>query len=197
MGGGFIPTLVLGIPGTPADAVILGALLVQGLKTGPALFTEQGSVVYTFILGLIVATVLMLPTGLVLGRYAYRTIISVPKTLLVPAVAFLTVVGSYAIQNNIDDVKIMFGTGVIGWVLNRFGFPPAPIVLGLILGPLAEQGFVQAWMIGSATNDLFGMFFGRPISLAILGVALLTLLYPTLSKLYHERRVRRAGEATR
>lgn len=194
VGGGFIPTLVLGIPGTPADAVVLGALMVQGLKTGPSLFSEQGFVVYTFIMGLLVATVLMLPIGLVLGRYAYRTIISVPKALLVPSVAFLTVIGSYAIQNNIDDVKIMFGTGVAGWILSRFGFGPAPIVLGLILGPLAEQGFVQAWMIGSATQNLVGMFFGRPISLAILGLALLTLSYPALSKAYHRRRARRAAE---
>ncbi|HMA13173.1 MAG TPA: tripartite tricarboxylate transporter permease, partial [Kiloniellaceae bacterium] len=72
VGGGFIPTLVLGIPGTPPDAVILGALLVQGVRTGPNLFTEQGSIVYTFIYGLLLATVLMLPVGLVLGRYAYR-----------------------------------------------------------------------------------------------------------------------------
>jgi len=191
VGGGFIPTLVLGIPGTPADAVILGALMVQGLRTGPALFAEEGPVVYTFILGLIVATILMLPVGLVLGRYAYSTIIAVPKTLLVPSIAFLTVIGSYAIQNSVEDVVIMFATGLVGWVLSRFGFSPAPVVLGLILGPLAEQGFVQAWMIGSATGNLFGMFFGRPISLAILGVALLTLLYPTLSRRYHDWRIRR------
>jgi putative tricarboxylic transport membrane protein len=195
VGGGFIPTLVLGIPGTPVDAVVLGALLVQGVKTGPALFSEQGSIVYTFILGLIVATLLMLPVGLVLGRYAYKSIISVPKALLVPLIAFLTVIGSFAIQNNVDDVIVMFGSGVVGWVLSRFGFSPAPIVLGLILGPLAEQGFVQAWMIGSATENLLGMFLGRPISLAILGLALVTLLYPTLSKVYHARRSR--NRATR
>ncbi|MGE5766096.1 MAG: tripartite tricarboxylate transporter permease, partial [Bacteroidota bacterium] len=91
VGGGFIPTLVLGIPGTPPDAVILGALLVQGVRTGPNLFTEQGSIVYTFIYGLLLATVLMLPVGLVLGRYAYRFIVTVPKALLVPTVAFMTV----------------------------------------------------------------------------------------------------------
>lgn len=188
VGGGFIPTLVLGIPGTPVDAVVLGALLVQGVKTGPALFTEQSSIVYTFIVGLIIATLLMLPVGLILGRYAYKSIIAVPKAALVPAIAFLTIIGSYAIQNNVDDVIVMFVTGLIGWVFNRFGFSPAPIVLGLILGPLAEQGFVQAWMIGSATHNLLGMFLGRPISLAILAIALLTLMYPMLSKLYHARK---------
>jgi len=192
VGGGFIPTLVLGIPGTPADAVVLGALLVQGIKVGPSLFNEQGAIAYTFIIGLLVATVLMLPVGLVLGRYAYSSIIAVPKTFLVPAIAFLTVIGSYAIHNNIDDVIVMLGTGAIGWVLSRFGFAPAPVVLGLILGPLAEQGFVQAWMIGSATNNLWGMFFGRPISLAIMAMAALTLLYPTFSRLYYERKGNRA-----
>ncbi len=189
VGGGFIPTLVLGIPGTPADAVVLGALLVQGVKTGPSLFTEQSSIVYTFMFGLIIATILMLPIGLLLGRYAYRSIIAVPKALLVPAIAVLTVIGSYAIQSNIDDVFIMLGVGVIGWLLGRAGFGAAPIVLGLILGPLAEQGFVQAWMIGSASDNLLGMFFGRPISLAIIAVALITLFYPVISR-RRERKTR-------
>ncbi len=141
VGGGFIPTLVLGIPGTPADAVVLGALLVQGVKTGPSLFTEQSAIVFTFMFGLIIATVLMLPVGLVLGRYAYRSIISVPKAMLVPVIAVLTVIGSYAIQSNIDDVIIMISVGVIGWLLGRFGFTAAPIVLGLILGTAGRAGF--------------------------------------------------------
>jgi putative tricarboxylic transport membrane protein len=188
VGGGFIPTLVLGIPGTPADAVVLGALLVQGVKTGPSLFSEQSSIVYTFMFGLIIATLLMLPVGLVLGRYAYQSIISVPKALLVPGISILTVLGSYAINSDIDDVYIMLGTGVIGWGLAYFGFSPAPIVLGLILGPLAEQGFVQAWMIGSAGHNLPGMFFGRPISIAIIGIAVLTLIYPALSRRRERKR---------
>ena len=99
VGGGFIPTLVLGIPGTPPDAVILGALLIQGIRTGPSLFVEGGSIVYTFIYGLFLATFLMLPVGLVIGRYAYKAIITIPKAMLVPTVAFMTVIGTYAIRN--------------------------------------------------------------------------------------------------
>ncbi|MBA3623242.1 MAG: tripartite tricarboxylate transporter permease [Methylibium sp.] len=190
VGGGFIPTLVLGIPGTPADAVVLGALLVQGVKTGPSLFTEQSDIVYTFMFGLLIATVLMLPVGLVLGRYAYSSIIAVPKAILVPAIALLTVIGSYAIHGNIDDVIVMFGIGIVGWVLGRFGYSAAPIVLGLILGPLAEQGFVQAWMIGSATDNLLGMFFGRPISIAIIAIAVLTLMYPVIARRKEKRKLR-------
>ena len=73
VGGGFIPTLVLGIPGTPPDAIILGALLVQGIKIGPTLFTTDANIVYTFIWGLLIASILMLPVGLLIGRYSDRS----------------------------------------------------------------------------------------------------------------------------
>ncbi|MEO3429530.1 tripartite tricarboxylate transporter permease [Pelagibius sp. CAU 1746] len=188
VGGGFIPTMVLGIPGTPPDAVILGALMVQGVRTGPNLFGQEGSIVYTFIYGLFLATLLMLPAGLVIGRYAYRSIVTVPKALLVPTVAFMTIIGAYSIRNNTSDVVVMIMLGVIGWVLGRIGFAVSPIVLGLILGSIAEQGFVQAWTIGSATGDLAGMFFGRPISLGIVALTLLSLFYPLMREFYARRR---------
>ena len=194
VGGGFIPTLVLGIPGTPPDAVILGALMIQGVKTGPSLFTEGGSIVYTFIYGLFLATVLMLPVGLVIGRYAYKTIITVPKAMLVPSVAFMTMIGTYAIRNSISDMIIMILLGVVGWVLNRFGFSPSPIVLGLILGRIAEQGFVQAWTIGAATDELLKMFFGRPISLAIIAFILLSLFYPLVRSRWSKLRLGEAND---
>ncbi|MGH1542835.1 MAG: tripartite tricarboxylate transporter permease [Arenicella sp.] len=178
VGGGFIPTLVLGIPGTPPDAVILGALLVQGVRTGPTLFEQGGSIVYTFIYGLLIATVLMLPTGLLIGRYAYKTIITIPKAMLVPTVGFMTIIGTYAIRNSVADIIIMIGLGIFGWVVSRFGFAASPIVLGLILGPIAEQGFVQGWIIGGATNNLSGMFFGRPISIVIIVFTVISLVYP-------------------
>jgi putative tricarboxylic transport membrane protein len=179
VGGGFIPTLVLGIPGTPPDAVILGALLVQGVRTGPTLFQSGGdSIAYTFIYGLLIATILMLPVGLLIGRYAYKSIVTIPKAVLVPTVGFMTIIGTFAIHNSISDVAIMIGLGIFGWIVGRFGFSASPIVLGLILGPIGEQGFVQSWIIGSATNDLIGMFFGRPISQAIVAFTLLSLFYP-------------------
>lgn len=181
VGGGFIPTLVLGIPGTPPDAIILGALLVQGIRVGPSLFTQQSPIVYTFVFGLLIATLLMLPAGLLLGRYAYRSIVATPKSVLVPLVAFLTVIGSFMIHNNPDDILLMVVLGIIGWGLGRLGFTASPIVLGLVLGQIAEQGFVQAYLIGSAQNNLLEMYFGRPISLTIVAVAAVTMLYPPLS----------------
>lgn len=196
VGGGFIPTLVLGIPGTPPDAIILGALLVQGLKIGPSLFNEQGGVVYTFMFGLLIATVLMLPVGLLLGRYAYKSIVQIPKSLLVPTVAFLTILGSFAIHSNTHDMQMMLVLGVLAWILQRYGFAPSPIVLGLVLGQIAEQGFVQSYMIGNATNSVAAMFFGRPISMAIIAFALLTLFYPLITSLLGRRGKASMREAT-
>jgi len=182
VGGGFIPTLVLGIPGTPPDAIILGALLVQGIRTGPALFSQQSSIVFTFIWGLIIATVLMLPVGLVIGRYAFKSIVSIPKAVLVPAVALLTIIGSYAVHNNPHEVQQMVVLGVLAWGLTQLGFTVSPIVLGLILGAIAERGYVQGNLIGGARGSVLAEFFTRPISLAIIALILIGLLYPLLSR---------------
>jgi len=187
VGGGFIPTLVLGIPGTPPDAVILGALLVQGIRTGPALFSEQSAIVYTFIYGLLIATILMLPMGLLIGRYAFKSIVTIPKAVLVPTIAFLTVIGSYAVNNNTNDVVLMVMLGIVGWVLNRFGFSPSPIVLGIILGPIAEAGFVQGYLIGGARGNVVAEFFTRPISVGIVAFIVLSLFYPLLRQRWQMR----------
>lgn len=178
VGGGLIPTLVLGIPGTPPDAVVLGALLVQGIRTGPTLFAEQGRVVYTFIWGLLIATLLMLPTGLVLGRYAFKSIVAIPKAVLVPTVAFLTVIGSFSVHNNPHEVQQMAVLGALAWGAGRLGFSASPIVLGLILGSIAERGFVQGNLIGNARGDVLGEFIGRPISIGIMAFIVLGLVYP-------------------
>ncbi|MEO5735649.1 MAG: tripartite tricarboxylate transporter permease, partial [Rubrivivax sp.] len=178
VGGGFIPTLVLGIPGTPPDAIILGALLVQGIRTGPTLFTQQAPIVYTFIWGLILSTLIMLPVGLLIGRFAFRSILAIPKAVLVPGVALLTVLGSFAVHNNVHEVQQMVVLGVAAWVLSRFGFGASPIVLGLILGSIAERGFVQGHLIGGARGDIWAEFFGRPISMAIIAFIALGLLWP-------------------
>jgi putative tricarboxylic transport membrane protein len=190
VGGGFIPTLVLGIPGTPPDAVILGALLVQGIRTGPTLFTQQSEIVYTFIWGLVVATVLMLPAGLVIGRYAFKSIVSIPKAVLVPAVALLTVIGSFAVHNNPHEVQQMVVLGVLAWIAARLGFTASPIVLGLILGAIAERGFVQGHLIGTARGDVLSEFIGRPISIGIMLMIVLALVYPSWLKWRQARRAR-------
>ncbi|MBU2957887.1 tripartite tricarboxylate transporter permease [Paracoccus sp. 1_MG-2023] len=183
VGGGFIPTLVLGIPGTPPDAVIMGALMVQGIRTGPALFQSGDGTVYVFMTGLLVATLLMLPTGLVVGRYAFRFIANVPKAMLVPLIAYMTIVGSFAIHANPHDVLVMVVMGLIGWTAARGGYGASPIVLGLVLGQIAEQGFMRAWMIGGARGDFMGqLLLNRPISWGIVALIAATLCLPLLRR---------------
>lgn len=182
VGGGFVPTLVLGIPGTPPDAIILGALMVQGIRVGPQLFTEQASTVYTFIFGLIIATLLMIPVGMFVGRMAHTAVSSISKAMLVPAIGVLIMIGAYAVEQNPTHVVMMVALGGFGWVALRYGFEPSPIVLGLILGPIAEQGFVQGYLIGTASGDLWGTFLARPISVAIITFTLFTLAWPLLSE---------------
>ncbi|MFN3278959.1 MAG: tripartite tricarboxylate transporter permease [Paracoccus hibiscisoli] len=181
VGGGFIPTLVLGIPGTPPDAVIMGALMVQGIRVGPSLFQSGDDTVYVFMTGLVIATLLMLPVGLIVGRYAFRFITNVPKAMLVPLIAFMTVIGSFAIHANPHDVLVMVVLGLVGWAAGLAGFGASPIVLGLVLGQIAEQGFMRAWMIGGARGDFMGqLLLNRPISWAIVALILLTMMLPLL-----------------
>ncbi|RJK99929.1 C4-dicarboxylate ABC transporter permease [Paracoccus aestuarii] len=181
VGGGFIPTLVLGIPGTPPDAVIMGALMVQGIRVGPSLFQSGDGTVYVFMTGLVIATLLMLPVGLIIGRYAFRFITNVPKAMLVPLIAFMTVIGSFAIHANPHDVLVMVVLGLVGWAAGLAGFGASPIVLGLVLGQIAEQGFMRAWMIGGARGDFMGqLLLNRPISWAIVALILLTMMLPLL-----------------
>ncbi len=194
VGGGLIPTLVLGIPGTPPDAIVLGALLVQGIRTGPTLFTQQAPIVYTFIWGLLIATVLMLPAGLLIGRYAFKSIVAIPKAVLVPVVAFLTVIGSFSVHNNPYEVQQMAILGVLAWGAGRLGFSASPIVLGLILGSIAERGFVQGNLIGGARGNVLMEFVGRPISIGIMAFIVLGLVYPIWIKRRQGRPGRRPAD---
>ena len=189
VGGGFIPTLVLGIPGTPPDAIILGALLVHGIKIGPTLFSDQSGIVYTFIWGLLIATILMLPTGLLVGRYAFRAVVNIPKALLAPTIALLIVIGSFAIHSSEEDTQMMLFLGLLSWLFSRAGFSPSPIVLGLVLGMIAEQGFVQTYLIGNSSGQLIEMFFGRPISIGIIFATMISLLYPIFAEWRAKKRL--------
>ena len=167
-------------------------MLVQGVQVGPNLFQDEAPIVYTFVFGLLLATIIMLPVGLMIGRSAYKLIVAVPKVLLVPSVAFMTLIGTFAIRNSIADIAVMVILGTLGWVLNRFGYEPSPIVLGLILGRIAEQGFVQGLTIGAATGSVYTMFFLRPLSIGILICIGVTLFYPLIAAMlgfrsWHER----------
>jgi putative tricarboxylic transport membrane protein len=182
VGGGMIPLVTLGIPGAPPDAILYGVLLLHGLRPGPELFTTHSHVVYTFIMSLFVATVLMIPVGIIAGRLLHRTVVRLPIRFLAPIIFFLTIIGSYSIRNNMMDVFIMLTLGIIGFVLKRLDFHPGPITLGLILGPIGEMGFVQALLMGQMLPNKWMIFFNRPLSWVLIIMSLLSLCWPLLIK---------------
>lgn len=175
--GSLIPLLTLGIPGSPPAAVILGALMLHGMKPGAELFSEHATVTFAFIMGLLVAAFLVTIIGS-FGSFVFARIINIPSRYLAPAIVFMTVLGSYAIRNNMLDVWIMFIFGIIGYVSSKLKFHPAPIVLGLILGPFVEEGLVQSMLAGKAEGGTLSYMVLRPISGVLIALCLMSLLWP-------------------
>ena len=191
--GSLIPLLTLGIPGSPPAAVILGALMLHGMQPGVELFSAHSSVVYAFIVGLAVAAFAVLILG-TLGSFVYARIVNIPSRALAPAILVLTVLGSYAIRNNMLDVWVMLMFGVIGFVLTRLSYHPAPLVLGFILGPYIEDGIVQSTMIGGASGNVLAYMTLRPISIGLIVLCVVSACWPLLGAL--ARRRQPAAEAT-
>lgn len=179
--GSMIPLLTLGIPGSPPAAVILGALMLHGMQPGNDLFTMYAGTIYAFILGLGVAAFAVLILGTA-GSFIYARIINIPSRALAPAILVMTVLGSFAIRNNMLDVWVMLLFGVVGLVLNRLHYHPAPLVLGFILGPYIEDGLVQSMMIGGAQGNVLAYMTLRPISLVLIVLCIVSAMWPMLAQ---------------
>jgi len=186
VGGSLVPLLTLGIPGAAPAAVMLGALTIQGIRPGPELYTTYGDITYTFLFSFILANVIMLILGFYGSRHVAR-VINLPISLLAPLVVFLTVIGSYALRNNMLDVGMMVFFGFIGYVTKKAGFTPGPIVLGLILGPIAENGLVQSMFLGQALGSMFQVFFTRPISLVLILFCAISIALPIVSAIRNRK----------
>ena len=191
--GSMVPLLTLGIPGAPPDALILGAMLMHGLRPGAELFTTSGVLTYGFILSMGLSALVMLPIGILGGRLIYQAVVRIPPYFLVPTIAVMTILGSYALRNNMTDVMIMLVLGIAGYVLKELGFHPAPIVLGLILGPIAETGFVQAMLMGSSYAYPVLKLFESPLSKVLIVLSVLAIVWPWFVNWRSQRR-RRDGE---
>ncbi|MGD9252109.1 MAG: tripartite tricarboxylate transporter permease [Desulfobacterales bacterium] len=185
--GSLIPLLTLGIPGSPPAAVILGALMLHGMRPGAELFTSHAGVTYAFIMGLLVAAFLVTLIGS-FGSFIFARIINIPSRFLAPAIIFMTVLGSYAIRNNVLDIWIMFVFGIAGYISAKLKFHPAPIVLGLILGPFVEEGLVQSILAGQASGGVFRYMVFRPISLVLITLSALSSLWPFYAEWRAKRR---------
>jgi putative tricarboxylic transport membrane protein len=172
--GNFIPMLSLGIPANPVMALFLGALLIYGVQPGPLLITEKPDLFWGLIASMYVGNVMLLVLNLPLISIWVR-VLKIPYVILYPLILLFCLIGAYSLSSSIGDVVIMCIFGVIGYLMKKFRFDAAPLVLALVLGPMLEENLRQSLII-SRGNLLF--FFSRPLSMIFLGVSLLVLLFP-------------------
>lgn len=175
----YVPTLVFGIPGDTITAILLGVLLVKGIQPGPDLVTTQAPLLYGIYLIFILANLLMLPLGYLAIRGS-GLLLRVRSSVLMPIIVAFCVVGSFAINNGRLEIIVMLAAGIFGYLLERYGFPLAPVVLGLVLGPIVEKNFMQSVI---KTNWDLTQFLTRPVSAALAGATVLALAYPLLKRL--------------
>ncbi len=171
-GGGLIPMIALGIPGSAVSAVMLAALQIHGINPGPMLIINNPEIVGTIFVGFFIATIFMLLIQF-WGARLFLKITHIPKYILVPTVMALCVIGSYLLNNRYSDLYILFVMGVIGYFLKKYNFSLAPVILGVILGPIAETNLRRAMM----TSQDWTLFFTRPISIGFLILGLLSIMY--------------------
>jgi putative tricarboxylic transport membrane protein len=188
VGGAFVPLLTLGIPGSGATAVILGAFLIKGIQPGPNIFTSATTLVYSIFAAQYVALVVMLALTYMSVRL-YVKILQMPEPIIAALIMVFTVLGAYSLRSDMSDVWLMVGFGVLGYAMRRFDFPIAPLVLGVILGPLAERHFMQTMF--SYHNDLT-IFVTRPISVVFLLLAAATVAVALVRKRLETRAYREA-----
>jgi putative tricarboxylic transport membrane protein len=188
--GAMVPILSLGVPGSPATAVLFGAMLMQGLRPGPLLFDTNPDVIWGFLASMYVGNVILIVLNtLFIPFFTTLTVRAVP--IINALVLALCVVGVYAFRNNFFDVGVMLAFGVIGYLLNKLNYPTMPLILGIVLGDVAELTLRQSLIISGGDPTVF---FWTPIAATMMSIAIVVMLTPLATSLW--RRFRRAGTAT-
>ncbi len=174
VGGAFVPMLSLGIPGDPQTAILIGALMINGLAPGPMLFATRPDIISTIYLGNVVSVIVFTVVGL-LGARSFAYLIRVPRHFLLPGILIFCIVGAYSIRNTLFDVWVLLACGLMGYMLQKIKIMPAPIILGFVLGPILEDNFRRSLIVSGGD---WSTFFTRPISLALLIINLFILAGP-------------------
>lgn len=175
--GAFVPMLALGVPSGPIPAVMMAAMMVHGISPGPLLISQQPELFWGFVASMYVGNAVLLVLNLPLVGL-FVNLLRVPYPLLYPAILMLCVLGVYAVNGSVVDVGIMTVMGALGYLLRKFDFETAPVVLGLVLAPMMEMSFRQSLSISSGS---YGIFVTRPIALTLLTVGLVLLLSSVIS----------------
>jgi putative tricarboxylic transport membrane protein len=178
-GGAMIPMLTLGIPGDVVTAILIGALMLHGLAPGPLLFEQNPEIVSSIFILLFLSNILFLILGLFGAKY-FAKVVSWPKPILVSMILCLAIVGTFSVRNSIFDIWVLVIAGFAGYMMNKFGIPTAPLILGFILGGMVEQYLRQSLVL--SYGNIFS-FFSRPISSVALILTILTIFSPYITKL--------------
>ncbi len=184
-GGALIPMLCLGVPGDVVTSVMLGALILIGVKPGPQLFNESPDIVYAIFAGMFVIQFIMLIIGIGCAKYS-PYLLKIPRTLLMPLVAILCFVGAFSNANNMMDILIAFIFGIIGFAMKKFGYPGAPMVLGLILGSMAEENLDRALIL---SGNKWSVFLTSPISCIFLILSLVSISWAIFSNIRESKTI--------
>ena len=171
-GGAMIPLLSLGVPGDAVTAVLLGAFVIQGLQPGPMLYKEHMDIVYQIFASMMLAQFAMQFIGMA-GIQLFARVIMVDRAILTPAIFVLSCVGAFAMRGNVFDVYCTLFFGILGYVMMRYDYPLSPILLALILGPMAEANLRRALVI---SNGDFNILFSRPIAGGLMILAVISLV---------------------
>lgn len=176
--GNFIPLLTLGIPCNAVMAILLGALMIHGLQPGPLLMTRAPDLFWGTIVSMYIGNVMLLVLNLpLIGLWV--KVLKIPYYLLYPLILLFCLIGSYSLNNNAAEVVIMLIFGVVGYLMRKFRYDGAPLILALVLGPMLEEAFRQSLMLSKGD---FSIFVSRPLSLAFLITAVLLLVIPVVTQ---------------
>lgn len=191
VGGSLIPMMTLGIPGNAVTAALLGGLLIHGLIPGPRLFESSGHILYPFILSLFLANAAFLLFAFVGLRHMAKVVLT-PNAVLAPVIVVLTMMGAYTFRSSPADLWIALAMGVFGWLLTLGRFPLPPVVLGIILGPLAEKNISRSMQISEARGmSIWEYFLSSPISIIFIVLSILSIAVTVRRDI----RFRRSGES--
>ncbi len=175
-GTALIPMLTLGIPGSAAAAIMLAALMLHSVQPGPMLFAKDPQMVYAIFASFTLANVFMIIVSVLVARF-FGMLMKTDPTIIGAFIVVFCVLGAFGVRNNIADVYICLAFGVLGYFMKRYGFPVAPLVLGVILGPLAESYFMASM---ANYSDQVSVFFTRPKSAVLMGLAFLFIVWAVL-----------------
>ncbi|MFH1935996.1 MAG: tripartite tricarboxylate transporter permease, partial [Bacteroidota bacterium] len=191
MPGDLVCTLALGVPGSMGAAIFLGIMIALGVVPGPLVFQEKAEVVYTLFAALVLTSFILFLFGMFLSRQM-AAVTLLPNEIIVPAVLVISLLGSYAINLNMYDVVISLAFGALGYIMQKTGFSPIPLLLGLVLGEMVESNYHRALMMSRGS---YSIFFSSTISQILSFLTVFLYVMPYLGPLWRRmKRVKRAGQ---